>query len=90
MADRCDDAASIRAPGKADALHGYGYQVWLRPGPARRFTLIGVRGQMIFVDPATRLVMVHTAVRPKFVGPAPRETVALWTAVVNQFGGNGR
>jgi hypothetical protein len=52
--------------------------------------LIGVRGQMIFVDPATRLVMVHTAVRPKFVGPAPRETVALWTAVVNQFGGNGR
>jgi len=48
------------------------------------FVLRGYRGQMIFVDPATKLIMVHTAVR------ASRETGALWTAVLNQIGGNGR
>jgi hypothetical protein len=42
---------------------------------------------MILVDPASKLVMVHTAVRQK---PSDRasnaETVALWLAVVEQFG----
>jgi CubicO group peptidase (beta-lactamase class C family) len=76
------DATTLRpsdahlAPGKADALHGYGYQVWLRPGPARRFTLIGVRGQMIFVDPATRLVMDRRASEVCRSG-APRDRCAM-------------
>jgi CubicO group peptidase (beta-lactamase class C family) len=90
------DATTVRpsdahlAPGKADRFYGYGYQIWLLPGVERRFALLGVHGQMIFVDPATKLVMVHTAVRPKPVDPATRETGALWSAVVNQLGGNGR
>ena len=42
---------------------------------------------MIFVDPATKLVMVHTAVRAKPVDrEASAETVALWIAVVDQLG----
>ena len=78
------------APGSATRYFGYGYQVWLLPGAERRFVLRGIRGQMIFVDPATKLVMVHTAVSPDTFDPAAAETVALWTAVVNQLGRNGR
>jgi hypothetical protein len=52
----------------------------------RRFVLLGIRGQMIFVDPATKLVMVH-AVRPQAVDrTASAETVALWLAAVDQLG----
>ena len=78
------------APGAAARHFGYGYQVWLLPGAERRFVLRGIRGQMIFVDPATKLVMVHTAVSQDTFDPAAAETVALWTAVVDQFGRNGR
>ena len=90
------DATTVRpsdahlAPGSAARHFGYGYQVWLLPGAERRFVLRGIRGQMIFVDPATRLVMVHTAVSPDTFDPDAAETVALWTAVVAQFGRNGR
>jgi len=91
------DATTVRssdahlAPGAATKYYGYGYQIWLLPGTERRFVLLGVRGQMIFVDPATKLVMVHTAVRPKAVDrTASAETIALWLAVVDQFGRNAR
>jgi CubicO group peptidase (beta-lactamase class C family) len=87
------DATTVRpadgylAPGGATPYFGYGYQLWIFPGEQRRFALLGIRGQMIFVDPATRLVMVHTAVRQK---PSDRaanaETIALWLAVVAQLG----
>jgi len=30
------------------------------PGAARKFALLGVRGQAIYVDPAAKVVMVHT------------------------------
>ena len=87
------DATTVRssdahlAPGVATKYYGYGYQVWLLPGADRRFVLLGIRGQMIFVDPATKLVMVHTAVRAKPVDrEASAETVALWIAVVDQLG----
>jgi len=88
------DATTVRpsdthlAPGAATRYFGYGYQVWLLPGE-RSFVLRGLRGQMIFVDPATKLVMVQTAVSPETFDPDAAETVALWTAVVNQLGHNG-
>jgi CubicO group peptidase (beta-lactamase class C family) len=79
------------APGVATKYYGYGYQVWLLPGAERQFVLLGIRGQMIFVDPATKLVMVHTAVRPNAVDrTASAETIALWLAVVDQLGRNAR
>src|ERR1700730_17985991 len=87
------DATTVRptdaylAPGAATSFFGYGFQVWLLQGAQRRFVLLGIRGQMIFVDPASKLVMVHTAVRPKPVDlAASAETVALWIAVVDQLG----
>jgi CubicO group peptidase (beta-lactamase class C family) len=66
---------------------GYGYQVWILPGDRRMFLLLGISGQDIFVDPQSKLIMVHTAVRKMPVGdPKSPEVVALWYAVVAQFG----
>jgi CubicO group peptidase (beta-lactamase class C family) len=75
------------APGAATPYFGYGYQTWLFPGEQRRFALLGLRGQIIFVDPASKLVMVHTAVRKKPSEPASNtEAVTLWLQVVAQLG----
>jgi CubicO group peptidase (beta-lactamase class C family) len=75
------------APGAATSYFGYGYQTWLFPDAQRRFALLGLRGQIIFVDPASKLVMVHTAVRKKPSEPASNaEAVALWLRVVAQLG----
>ena len=57
---------------------GYGYQVWLLGGERRMFALRGIRGQAIYVDPASRLVMVHTAVRKQARDTGVREASALW------------
>jgi len=84
-------ADAYLAPGAATRFYGYGFQVWLLPGPKRRFVLLGIRGQMIFVDPGSKLVMVHTAVRPKPADPqASREAIALWSALEQQLGGDER
>jgi CubicO group peptidase (beta-lactamase class C family) len=65
---------------------GYGYQVWILPGERRQFVLRGIRGQVLFVDPAARLVMVQTSVRPAFRDlTSDAETLALWRAAVAQL-----
>src|SRR5712664_3307756 len=69
-------------PGVATPFFGYGYQTWIFPSERRTFALLGVRGQAIFVDPANRLVMVHTAVRKQAVDPGGREAIALWRSIV--------
>ncbi len=48
-------------PGRATPYLGYGYQFWLYPGKRRRFVMLGVFGQSIFVDPDIKLVIVQTA-----------------------------
>jgi CubicO group peptidase (beta-lactamase class C family) len=48
-------------PGKATTYLGYGYQFWLYPGKRRRFVMLGVFGQSIFIDPEIKLVIVQTA-----------------------------
>ena len=74
-------------PTIASSYFGYGYQFWTFPGSKRRFALIGVRGQVIFVDPELRLVLVQTAVW-KTAGDrmARAELLALWRGVVEQYG----
>ncbi len=80
-------ADAYLAPKMATPYFGYGYQVWLLPGEARRFALLGIRGQIILVDPASKLVMVHTAVRQKPSEPASyAEILTLWFSVVAQLG----
>jgi CubicO group peptidase (beta-lactamase class C family) len=73
-------------PGVATPFFGYGYQTWIFPGERRMFALLGVRGQSILVDPASRLVMVHTAVRKQPGGGGATELAPLWRAVVSTLG----
>ncbi|MBB3211804.1 CubicO group peptidase (beta-lactamase class C family) [Herbaspirillum sp. Sphag1AN] len=70
---------------------GYGLQVWLLPGSHRRFVLLGIYGQAIYVDPELKLVMVHTAVGKDAAGDASgshlgAERDALFRGVVAQYG----
>lgn len=77
-------------PGRATPYFGYGYQFWLFPGQPRRFALLGVYGQMIFVDPQLKLVMVHTAANATArAGQTSlgREADALWRGLVAHYGG---
>ena len=79
--------ATIVRPGQPQpATGGYGYQVWILAGERRMFALRGIRGQAIFVDPASRLVMVHTAVRKQPRDRGTREENALWRSLVQQLG----
>jgi len=82
----CADQPHLR-PGTADPIFGYGYQTWILPGARRMFMLWGARGQRIFVDPRSRLVMVNTAVHklPFDLGPV-EEGGALWSGLVRQLG----
>jgi CubicO group peptidase (beta-lactamase class C family) len=77
-------------PYVASSYFGYGNQFWVFPGTKRRFALIGVRGQVIFVDPELRLVLVQTAVWQSAGDRAARaELLALWRGVVEQYGAWG-
>jgi CubicO group peptidase (beta-lactamase class C family) len=70
-----------------DTQFGYGYQTWIFSNGRRMFALIGVHGQAIYVDPMSRLILVHTAVRKQAVDPN-RETLVLWRSIVDTLGGN--
>jgi len=76
-------------PGKATPYFGYGYQFWPFPGEKRRFALLGVYGQSIFVDPELKLVMVVTAAAKNAnVGKESfgRERDAVWRGIVGKYG----
>lgn len=78
---------SFLAPGAGGRFYGYGYQTWILPGARRQFALLGIHGQAILVDPAARLVLVHTAVRTQPTGdPEAGELISLWHALVHQHG----
>jgi CubicO group peptidase (beta-lactamase class C family) len=77
------------APRKATPYYGYGYQVWTFPGARRRFALLGVYGQAIFVDPEQKLVMVHLAANATAQAGKTtmgREMGALWYGIVTHRG----
>jgi len=80
------DATTVRprdaylAPGRATPSFGYGYLLWLFPGNRRQFAFLGQNGQRICIDPASKLVMVHTAL------DEGQEVWRLWSALVEQLG----
>jgi CubicO group peptidase (beta-lactamase class C family) len=82
-----EDATRVRPDQPQPSTGGYGYQVRILPSERRMFRLSGVRGQRIFVDPAGRLVMVHTAVRKEWRDPGNAEADALWRSLVRELGG---
>ncbi len=66
---------------------GYGYHVWLHPSAGRSFSLRGLRGQVVLVDPDRRRVLVQTAARAGMDRVADQELFALWLALRAQQGG---
>jgi CubicO group peptidase (beta-lactamase class C family) len=81
------DATTVRpsdgylAPGRSSpTAAGYGYLLWLLPGTRRQFAMRGSLGQYVLVDPASKLVMVQTAV------DNCEEAWRLWAAAVAKFG----
>jgi CubicO group peptidase (beta-lactamase class C family) len=60
----------------------YGYQVWFSED-TKRFSLRGLRGQFIFVDPDSKLVLVQTALSSS--DSQRNELFALWTALRTQL-----
>ena len=76
-------------PGNATPYMGYGYQFWTFPGEDRRFALLGVYGQSIYVDPALKLVMVQTAANATAQAGATTlagDRLAFWRGVVRYYG----
>jgi CubicO group peptidase (beta-lactamase class C family) len=63
---------------------GYGYQTWVFPANDGSFALQGVRGQVIYVNPARQLALVHTAVRPDARDPGGAEATALWRGLLSR------
>jgi CubicO group peptidase (beta-lactamase class C family) len=80
------EAMTVRPGQPQPGAGGYGYQIWIFPGERRMFRLSGIRGQAIYVDPASQLVMVHTAVRKQARDPGVAEAGALWRGLVQQLG----
>jgi CubicO group peptidase (beta-lactamase class C family) len=78
-------------PHRATPYMGYGRQFWLFPFEERTFAMEGVHGQCVFVQPASGIVMVQTAVNPVASGrqdPEPgRERDAFWRGVLQSLGG---
>jgi len=81
-------------PKIATGYYGYGYQTWILPMRERTFALQGIHGQLIFVQPSSKIVMVQTAV---FDGASGRQDSAswnraldLWRGVLQGLGGNSQ
>jgi CubicO group peptidase (beta-lactamase class C family) len=77
------------APRAATPYYGYGYQFWTYPAESRRFALLGVFGQSIFVDPQLRLALIITAAQrdPVSIGDGyGAERNALWRSIVERYG----
>lgn len=77
-------------PHRATPSFGYGMQFWLLPMRERSFAMQGVHGQAVFVQPASGVVMVQTAVNAAASGlqdPLPgQERNALWRGVLQSLG----
>ena len=75
-------------PRKATPSLGYGYQFWLYPSEPRRFMMLGVYGQSIFVDPALHLVIVQTganATAEASGSSLAHERDAFWRGIVRYY-----
>jgi CubicO group peptidase (beta-lactamase class C family) len=79
------DAPYLRVGGTMATL-GYGYQTWLIDAHAPYFALLGLRGQAIFVDPVTKLVMVVIAANANGDNRSRQEQYALFYATLRALG----
>lgn len=81
-------ATTVHAPhlavGTATRFNGYGYQTWLVDNEGK-FALLGVRGQAVFVDPKSKVVVVITAVHASPRDPARGEQFGYFYGAVRSL-----
>jgi CubicO group peptidase (beta-lactamase class C family) len=78
-------------PMKATPYFGYGYQFWLLPMRERTFAMLGIFGQAVYVQPKSKIVMVHMSVNATPKDPESNiERDALWRGVLLSLGGDLR
>jgi CubicO group peptidase (beta-lactamase class C family) len=70
-----------------NARGGYGYQWWMTETPGA-FQAVGLQGQFVYVDPATRTVIVKLSYFPPTDTVAAQETAAFFRAVSEWTPGN--
>ena len=82
------EATSVRGThtgyGQVYNYFGYGYQTWILPSGERRFQANGFRGQVIFVDAKSKVVVVHTGVRDGR-DPGYLEQTSLMNSIADQL-----
>jgi CubicO group peptidase (beta-lactamase class C family) len=71
--------------GVATKNNGYGYQTWLIHKNQPYFALLGARGQGVYVDPKSKIVVVHTAVHGTQRDSARGEQFALFYGVIHSL-----
>jgi CubicO group peptidase (beta-lactamase class C family) len=94
LLDATDPARQPAAfkPRKATPYFGYGYQFWLMPFKERTFTMQGIHGQAVYVQPSSGIVLVLTSVWESASGKQNaqpyEERDALWRGVLQTLGGS--
>ena len=81
-------SSSYMAESRAWKLSGYGHHVWLTGKDTGQVAFAGVRGQSIFVDPVSKLVMVITAVREQEYAANTdydNERRAIWNHILAKY-----
>lgn len=82
---------SAFTPYRATPYFGYGYQIWIHPLRERVFSMQGVYGQTLMVQPASGIVLVQTAVYAGATGlqdpEAYAERSSFWIGVLKSLGG---
>lgn len=78
-------------PKVATPYYGYGYQTWVFPMKERTFALQGIHGQVVFVQPSSKIVMVQTSVfdypSGRFDNAPWQRLLGLWRGVLVSLGG---
>ena len=80
--------ASYLSESRAWRPSGYGYHIWLPSKDTGQVAFFGVRGQALYVDPATQLVMVLTAAREQEYSantPYDKERTAVWNHLLSSL-----
>jgi CubicO group peptidase (beta-lactamase class C family) len=73
--------------------YGYGYQTWLQPNKDRTFCALGHYGQIICVQPSSKIVMVQTAVEghdawKNSFGNMGGSLTSIWKEILKDLGGS--
>jgi CubicO group peptidase (beta-lactamase class C family) len=75
--------------GQAQWIFGYGYQFWIHPMKDRTFSMQGIYGQNIFIQPSSKTIMIQTSVYEKEAAdPSWEMQTDLFKEAIKLLGGN--